>query len=152
MPVDQNDLGIDLGNEVVCLACKVGGGDEDAFSRSLALKGSCELLNLGPPHRCCPAFGLNVDGELVYKKQHESSSVGCHLHIHDLPLKLTLRRVSSHWHFVVVAEAEVFFGLVGDEAGAVSRGGWVLVELEGELALEGRHAQRAVPTPIFASP
>lgn len=36
-----------------------------------------------------------------------------------------------------MAEAEVFFGLVGDEAGAVSGGGCVLIELEGELAVFG---------------
>ena len=57
--------------------------------------------------------------------------------ISNPPLKLPLRGVSSHGHCVVVAEAEVLFGLVGDEAGAVSGGGRVLVELEGELAVFG---------------
>jgi hypothetical protein len=39
--------------------------------------------------------------------------------IGDLPLQLPLRGVSGHGDFVVVAEAEVFFGLRADEAGAI---------------------------------
>ena len=54
--------------------------------------------------------------------------------ISNPPLKLPLRGVSSHGHFVVVAEAEVFFGLRADEAGARSGDEFVLIELEGELA------------------
>jgi len=42
--VDQNDLGINLGDIVMRLACEVRSGDEDAFSRPLALKSTCELL------------------------------------------------------------------------------------------------------------
>jgi hypothetical protein len=71
---------------------------------------------------------------MLFILECELRSIGCHLHIHDLPLKLPLRGVSRHGHFVVVGEAEVFFGLGADEAGAGGGDGFVLIELEGELA------------------
>ncbi len=54
--------------------------------------------------------------------------------IGNLPLELPLRGVRGHWDIVIVAEAEVFFGLGADEAGTRREDRGVLIELEGELA------------------
>lgn len=91
-------------------------------------------------------------GELRAKRQRKNArrmrcerlSSQIYSQVSDLPLKLPLHDVSRHGHFVVVAEAEVFFGLGADEARAAGGDGGVLIELEGELAFFAKGGGDAV--------